>query len=73
MREKWGAFIQFMAVIIAFGALLYGIVGAYNTYFKADDAEKAVAVADSLVLLGIALGGAVIGVAGVIVGNILKR
>ena len=73
MREKWGAFIQFLAVIIAFGALVYGICGAYNTYFGTDEVELADAMSTVFVQLGIALAGAVIGVVGVLVGNIMKR
>ena len=73
MREKIGALIQFLAVIVAFGMLLVGIGGAYNTYFKADEVEVAGAVADAIVLLVVALAGAVIGVVGVVVGNLLKR
>ncbi len=73
MREKWGAFIQFLAVIIAFGALLYGIVGAYNTYYSADEFERELVMSTVFIQLGIALGGAVIGVVGVVVGNLMKR
>jgi len=73
MREKWGAFIQFLAVIIAFAALVYGICGAYNTYFGTDEVELADAMSTVFIQLGIALAGAVIGVVGVVVGNIMKR
>ena len=73
MREKWGSFIQFIAVIAAFAMLFIGIVGAYNEYFSADELEVANAMPTVILLLSIALGGIVVGVGGVVIGNILKK
>lgn len=73
MREKIGALIQFLAVVISFGMIVYGVCGAYNTYFKAEEVEMAAAVAQSIVLLIIAVVGLGIGVVGVVVGNLMKR
>ena len=72
MREKIGALIQFLAVIVAFGMVFYGVGGAYNTYFKAEAVEMASAIAKSVFLLIIALIGLGVGIVGVVVGNLLK-
>ena len=73
MREKIGALIQFLAVIASFGMIIYGVCGAYNTYFKAEEVEMAAAIAQSVGLLIIAVVGLAVGVVGVVVGNLMKR
>ncbi len=69
MREKIGALIQFLAVVIAFAMLFAGIGGAYNTFFKG--------VGDvamwTTIFIGIAAVGLAIGIIGVIIGNLLKK
>lgn len=73
MREKWGSFIQFIAVILAFGMLFVGVVGAYNEYFSTEAGELAATMPTIILLLSIALGGIVIGVGGVVIGNVMKK
>lgn len=73
MREKLGALMQFLAVIIAFILMFWGIGGAYQAYFGNQDLATAKAVANAIVYLIYAVIGVGIGVGGVVVGNLLKK
>ena len=73
MREKIGALIQFLAVIISFAMLFLGIGGAYNEYFGADGLVNSGVILWTIIYGVIAIAGAVLGVVGVVVGNLLKR
>ena len=69
MREKIGAFIQFLAIIAAAVLLMLGLGHAYMDYFAAEFVKVA---ALSLHLIAAAIGAGV-GVVGVVLGNLLKR
>lgn len=73
MREKIGALIQFLAVIISFAMIFAGIVGAYDSYFGAEGAANADVIFWTVTFAVIAIVGAAIGVVGVLVGNLLKK
>lgn len=73
MREKIGALIQFLAVIISFAMIFAGIGGAYDTYFGAEGLVNAGVIFWTLTFVVIAIVGAVVGVVGVLIGNLLKR
>ncbi len=73
MREKIGALIQFLAVVISFAMLFIGVCGAYNSYFGADGAVNSSVIFTILTFAVVAVVGVVVGVVGVLIGNLMKR
>ena len=69
MREKIGALIQFLAVVISFAMIFAGIGGAYNTFFKAEGDV----VMWTTIFFVVAVVGLAVGIVGIIVGNLLKK
>ena len=69
MREKIGALIQFLAVVIAFAMMFAGIGGAYNSFFKG---EGDVAMWTTMFIV-IAVVGLAVGIVGILIGNLLKK
>ncbi len=67
MREKIGALIQYVSIVVAFALVFYGVAHAYQLYFGSGAIAKAVAD------LVIALIGFGIGLVGLFVGNLLKK
>lgn len=73
MKEKLGALIQFLAVVVGFILIVWGISGGYQSYFNKEDLEMAEVIYNTTYhLIGAAIGAGV-GIGGVILGNILKK
>ena len=73
MKEKIGSLIQFLAVVIGFILLVWGIAGAYQSWFNKEDLEMAEVIYNtSYHLIGAAIGAGV-SIGGVIFGNVLKK
>ena len=73
MREKIGALIQFLSVIVAFGLLVWGVCGGYNVYYRAEGMVNAAVISVTVIHLVVAVVGLVVGAGGVILGNRLKK
>ncbi len=69
MREKIGALIKFLAVIIGFMLVFWGICGAYGVYFGSEGID----IASTVARLIVAVIGAGVAFGGVLVGNIVNR
>ena len=67
MREKIGALIQYISIVVAFALVFSGVAHAYQLYFGYGAVAKAVA---DLVLALVGFG---VGLVGLFVGNLLKR
>lgn len=73
MKEKIGSLLQFLAVIIGFVLIFWGIGGAYQAYFNREEIETVNAVYNTTKHLIGAVIGAGVGIFGVIIGNVLKK
>lgn len=69
MREKLGALIQFLAVIVAFILVMWGVIGGYQEYCG----SEVVAIGKVMTHLIGALVGVGIGIGGVILGSLTKK
>ena len=67
MKEKISSLIKFIAVIAAFVIVFYGIGHAYQTYFGAHKAAKAIG---DLIIAAAGMG---IGFVGLFIGNLVNR